>query len=308
MLYQKLLEIFFKRPNLIIVFYIFFILMFFLGWQFGSAQLARPNDHIAEQYKIIFTIAITACLTAIIPFLINSYIDPEVKQEIQKTKRKLNEEHEELKKKNEQEIQETKRTLNEKHEKLKKKYEQNETSEGIKAKQQLELIALYTDENPQVFIESVIDLEAVLPNLRDEVRRKQHEMSKIVQDISARDEAIKILTTKDEGGQDLALRLAGETTIDEPQLEKYSKAIKNTIGKEVYICLGAWLVTSLKNGAPIQPHLIKFSEPNNKDIYKSALKRVYEDIIHRESIPELSKNTEAKRVITEYLKHLVEII
>ncbi len=143
-----------------------------------------------------------------------------------------------------------------------------------------------------------------LPEARDYLRS-------IMEDEKRRDETVEALLKK-VNKDDFALVLARTATCEEFNILSLADAadIHITVCKELYLCLRAWLVCSLKKGRYMPVEALKLTHPEKKYRYKAALRRIYEDIIHRDTARKYlpTNSTEAdsiKSVITEYLKCLV---
>jgi len=221
-----------KRRDVLVICFLLCCAIGYLSWQFGLAQLANQKaPDSAEQYKLYYPY-VAAFFSLIVPFLINNYMDAEVKQETKiaraKAKQELDAARNEIIK--------------------------SETPDGILAKQELEFVAIWvirTDENEPFSIDSLINLNALMPAVQEEIRKPnaQDILKQISEAERANDEAVEALLSKDDNEQEVAEIVARSATlaafgISQTEMRNHSKAKK--FCKDLYKCLRAWLVCSIR--------------------------------------------------------------
>lgn len=265
-----------KRRDVLVIFLILCLAIAFLSWQFGLAELANqkaPNS--AEQYKIIYPY-LAGILILTVPFLVNSYIDEQVRQEVGSARAKA-------------------RQL----------VEQSETSQGIKAKQELEFVALCArvkqgqEEESVVstashsnflLLDSLINIDALLPAVRQEIYQPNSSiyLFTLSQEEKSRELAVLSLLKTNRDGDEFALLLVRTAVYRQFSISKENLAnhpeseFHNTICKELYIFIRAWLVCSLQAGRYMPVQALKITYPHQKGLYKATLAKIYLDAIHRE--------------------------
>jgi hypothetical protein len=250
----------------------------FLSWQFGLSELANQNTpNSAEQYKIIYPY-IAGVIITVVPFLINSYIDEqvndEVKTQIVKTRGQI---------------------------------EISETSDGIRAQQELEFIVLCArtkqeyaldksvikqndfNQHNLSLLDPLINQDALLPVVRQKIKEinSSRHLFDISQDERGRELAVVSLLKRNTKEDEFALLLARSAVYKEFGISTSTDTnpehpLPNTICKELYIFIRGWLVYSLQKGRYMPVKALKMSHPRQKNRYKSALARIYLDVIHRE--------------------------
>lgn len=242
--------------------------------------MANPHaPNTAEQYKIYYPY-VAGLLNLMVPFVVSAYIDDQVKQETKKAKNDIR---------------------------------KQESSDGIRAKQELDFYASCVAKNKLLSATNRPNENAFLPVVQEEIRQKDisyfHSLSKREKE---RDEAVKALIKREGTEDEVAWILARTATFEEfnlseDEIESIERNLAkkvNTICKEVYIYLRAWLVCSLKKGRYMPVEALKLTHPQDKNRYRSALERIYKDIIHRGQAKADFPTDSIKELIKEYLEWL----
>jgi len=278
------LKVAWKRKDALVIFFLLCCFIAYLSWQFGLSQLANEQaPSTAEQYKLIYPF-VASLLTLIVPFLVNNYIDEQVKKDVKEEVKKI-------------------------------KYEliEKESSDGIMAKQQLEFVAYCLANDKLRSPKSLLNENVLLPVVQEKIRQEPvsyfYDLSKSERE---RNEAVKALLKNEGTKEEVAWKLARSAIKEEFKLSDDERksigenfnAKENTICKEIYIYLKAWLVCSLKNGRYMPVEAIKLTYPKDKHRYRSALRLIYTDIIHREGAKADFPNYSIKKIIEDYLKYL----